>query len=218
MAFNFLPTSTGAYSSLSCFLQVLSRRFARTKKLYWARLPAEERTRFLSSRIFLSVRDPYTRLWSTFLHTLMLPDLWNSVGVKIEKNRGFDQIVRTPTKSKLCGMDATFAEFVDYILASYEADFDSYHRLCDPCQLKPTYVIKAETLLRDRQKVLEELGLPQVFAGSDPEEALIRHRINVTVMEAFAKRKDPLTERCATHGDVARRLWQNFIVHGDIPE
>ena len=76
------------------------------------------------ARIFLTVRDPYERLWDVYMNTLWLPDKWGTVGVFIEKNRTTAD--KQTDSHRRCGMDVTFVEFIQYVLLAYEVNRSLY--------------------------------------------------------------------------------------------
>ncbi|GFR70359.1 carbohydrate sulfotransferase [Elysia marginata] len=185
--------------------QIRTRPFIRTRKYNWKMLPETERASVLHSRIFLSVQDPYWRLWTTYLNAMTLPDLWTSVGARIEAKR---PRVRDALKRKLptpCGDSVTFEEFVQYVLKAYE---------CDPCTLPFTYVIKAGTAKRDNRYILDHLNLTWAVDLNDVQSELRQRYIKTLVMENFDRLHDIRIQRCVTFGDLARRLWHSFVLQG----
>ncbi|XP_041361819.1 carbohydrate sulfotransferase 9-like [Gigantopelta aegis] len=69
----------------------------------------------------LFVRDPYSRLYSVYLEKLYLPDMWNDLGVEIVK-----RFRPSATKrSRLCGNDVTFVEFIQYVVQSGNEPLES---------------------------------------------------------------------------------------------
>ncbi|KAK3747938.1 hypothetical protein RRG08_041775 [Elysia crispata] len=194
--------------------QVRTRPFIRTRKYNWKMLPEVERATVLQSKIFLSVQDPYWRLWTTYLNALTLPDLWTSVGAKIEAKR---PQVRDPLKRKPpapCGDTITFEEFLLYVLKAYEPDLQPIHHQCDPCTLPLSYVIKAGTAKRDNRYILTHLNLTWAVELSDVQAELRKRYIKSLVMENFDRLHDIRIQRCVTFGDLGRRLWHSFVLQG----
>ncbi|RUS71008.1 hypothetical protein EGW08_021230 [Elysia chlorotica] len=198
--------------------QVRTRPFIRTRRYNWKVLSEVEKDAVLNSKIFMSVQDPYWRLWTTYLTALTLPDLWGSVGAKIEAKR---PPVRDPLKRKPplpCGDTVTFEEFVQYVLKAFEPDLQPIHHQCDPCTLPLSYVIKASTAKRDNRYILSHLNLTWALELSDVEAELRQRYIKTMIMENFDRLHDIRIQRCVTFGDLARRLWHSFVLQGLLPD
>ncbi|GFN99719.1 carbohydrate sulfotransferase [Plakobranchus ocellatus] len=196
-----------------------NRPFSRTKKVSWLRLKDAEKQQILKSRIFFAVQDPFKRLWETYVDHFRLPQKWSSTGAKIEAKRVQNSPVRqAKSLVKNCGMDVTFQEFILFALKSYESDYDPYYRLCDPCQLKPTYIIREETKVEDTRFVLQHFNLAWVVSSPNFTQDEYLRYINNTVTEAVSLFKDAHKTKCASGGDLGKRLWSALEVMGMIPE
>ncbi|KAK3747935.1 hypothetical protein RRG08_041772 [Elysia crispata] len=195
------------------------RPFARTKKILWSRLKDSEKQKIQKSKIFFAVQDPYKRLWEAYVDNFRLPRRWNSAGAKIELKRPPKKSAISEGRSlvKACGMDVTFQEFVLFAIKSYENDYDPFYRLCDPCQLQPTYVIREETRHEDTRFVLQHFNLAWVVSNPNFRRDEYLHYINNTVISSMAMFREARTMKCATGGELGRRLWSALEVMGIIP-
>ncbi|RUS71007.1 hypothetical protein EGW08_021229 [Elysia chlorotica] len=162
------------------------------------------------SEIFFAVQDPFKRLWETYVDNFRLPRKWNTNGIKIEAKRPPKKSAISEGKQlmKTCGMDVTFQEFVLFALKSYENEYDPFYRLCDPCQLKPTYVIRDESRQTDSRFVLQHFNLAWVLASSNFTRDEHLSYINNTEARKL---------KCATGGELGKRLWYALEVMGIIP-
>ncbi|CAC5403707.1 unnamed protein product [Mytilus coruscus] len=111
----------------------------------------------------LFVRDPYSRLFSGYIDKFLYPNphYWSVYGgniiSKYRKNASVE--------SMQCGYDVTFAEFVEYVVDTYdykprllEDHFSPIHQHCRPCEIDYKIIGKMETFGEDVNYVFHELG------------------------------------------------------------
>ena len=111
-------------------------------KMYRLQNPDDKHVVDNSTR-FLFARDPYTRVWSAYVDKLLLPNMWGSTGKKIVARRP-----NATARSRACGNDVTFREFVEYIVQHSEwtgsdqlnGHWRPIQYVCDPCQFKPHFI------------------------------------------------------------------------------
>ncbi|KAH3867730.1 hypothetical protein DPMN_030865 [Dreissena polymorpha] len=165
----------------------------------------------------MTVRHPFTRIWSAFIDKFLLPDFWFSKGT---------QIVRTvrpkaSKKSLQCGNDVTFPEFVKYLLKiGHQRTYVNQDKhwlpasdICDPCAFKPDIIAKHETFITDLEYTVNRIGLGNLinsFKVEDPTKFEIRDEIdyNFHIYDTF--------KSCLTKRELAERLWNAFILNGYI--
>ncbi|VDI08184.1 Hypothetical predicted protein [Mytilus galloprovincialis] len=117
---------------------------------------------FFSKSVF-SVLFVSSRLFSGYVDKFLYPKphYWNVYGTKIiskyMKHRSFE--------SRHCGYDVTFAEFVEYVVDTYEYKprllddhFSPIHQHCRPCEIDYKIIGKMETISDDVNYVFNELG------------------------------------------------------------
>ncbi|VDI48706.1 Hypothetical predicted protein, partial [Mytilus galloprovincialis] len=130
----------------------------------------------------LFVRDPYSRLFSGYIDKFLYPNphYWNVYGTKIiskyRKNASLESIE--------CGHDVTFAEFVEYVVDTYEYKprlledhFSPIHQHCRPCEIDYKIIGKMETFGDDVNHVLNELGeihIKQLSVEQNLNEVLLQ--------------------------------------------
>lgn len=166
----------------------------------------------------VTVRDPYTRLWSAYIDKFLLPDFWASKGVHIISLTR----ANPKTLSQRCGHDVTFLEFIQYVVEighSFKYWNQDKHWLpasdiCDPCYFKPTIIGKQETFKTDFIYTMEEVGLEgwlKKILSVDHTAFEIKEEIDYTFQ--IYKR----VEKCIDKYELSKRIWTAFILNGYIP-
>ena len=88
-----------------------------------------------STRMILSARNPYTRLFSAYIDRMYIPSTSISVRGKNDPK---------------CKMEITFSGFLQYVVNNTRQGIFDYHwspvfYLCKPCEINPAFVLKQET-------------------------------------------------------------------------
>lgn len=109
---------------------------------------------------FLIVREPYSRLWSTYGNMFYFPkDNWLIRGAKV-----VEQVREHPVSEIIAiAKDVTFADVIKYIVIRYEQKLyldefirPMHHRTCSPCTFKYDYIAKVETFQSDLDYLLND--------------------------------------------------------------
>ncbi|XP_011500396.1 PREDICTED: carbohydrate sulfotransferase 11-like [Ceratosolen solmsi marchali] len=145
----------------------------------------------------LIVRHPFERLLSAYRDklensvagrehgTLYFNRKYNQAIVRKYRDKSHplptvgEQVIRRSGQPGPAGTEATWREFVDYIiatdLASYADDhWMPYYLYCTPCLIKYDFIAKVETLERDQTYVIHRMGL------TDKIRPLWKHKISNT--------------------------------------
>ncbi|KAK3598865.1 hypothetical protein CHS0354_008613 [Potamilus streckersoni] len=166
----------------------------------------------------MTVRNPYTRLWSAYIDKFILPDFWSTKGKEIVRRTRYNA---TPEALR-CGKDVTFSEFVQYIILT-NGSFVSWNQdkhwlpasdICDPCTFKPHLIGKQETFLPDLIITLQQLKLESMLTfinAVNPTEFEIKDEID------YNFRIFPLHAKCTNKLELAKRIWTAFQFNGYIP-
>ena len=181
---------------------------------------------------FMFVRNPYSRLWSSYIDKLFLLDFWVSEGERVEKflssARGV-KILGKRRRFSQCHSDISFAEFLAYVAwsgarapHSLNEHWRPVEYLCHPCLFCPHLVGHVETFARDSLPVLHRLNLTWVLHSYAHD----LHQMEMLVEDNFRQLDgaNPLAldqafyASCTNVTDVSRRLWAAFQMYGYIPE
>ena len=166
----------------------------------------------------MTVRNPYTRLWSAYIDKLLLPDFWQTKGKQIVK---FSRS-KPSEKSSRCGYDVTFPEFIKYVLSTghsmayihQDKHWLPASDICDPCAFKPEIINKQETFAKDLKYTLRISNLtdmiPKVIAN-DPTEFEIKDEIdyNFKIHHKFTS--------CIDKYGLSKLIWIALALNGYIP-
>lgn len=147
-------------------------------------------TQFLTR--FLVTRDPYSRLLSSYMDKIYLPDFWKDEVVKhLAKNLSkhsspdgnedflrnhFNEMAKifqnktnvskiTTHANTTCGKYMTFSEFVESGLDRAEPHWMPIHTVCNPCKFKATHISTIETFAADAKFILSRMNLEHVIAN-----------------------------------------------------
>ena len=110
-----------------------------------------------SSLKFVFARDPYNRLFSTYIDKVFAPNgyMWKLSNTAVLRFG--------PSEDPTDRSDATFAEFVSQVNLKDVADIDKHLRpaayMCDPCKFHFDVIGKMETFQDDANFILREVGV-----------------------------------------------------------
>ncbi|XP_046551621.1 uncharacterized protein LOC124261366 [Haliotis rubra] len=113
-----------------------------------------------SSLKFMYTRDPYSRIFSAYVDKILAPNtyLWGLGRKTISQFRN-----GSSEKSRSCGHDVTFGEFVKSIIStpitSLDAHFIPVTEWCDVCSLQYDVIGKMETFKTDSMYLMHKAGI-----------------------------------------------------------
>ncbi|KAL4229818.1 Carbohydrate sulfotransferase 14 [Mactra antiquata] len=166
----------------------------------------------------MTVRDPYSRLWSAYIDKFVLVDFWHTKGKHIVS------MVRKNATSKAlkCGHDVTFSEFIEYVL-NIGHDFKYLDQdkhwlpasdICDPCVFKPHVIGKQESFKDDLIQTLKLVHLDDLIenlTSVDSTEFEIKEEIDYNIW------RYPSFNQCITKCELGERIWRAFQYNGYLP-
>ncbi|XP_053382871.1 uncharacterized protein LOC123562320 [Mercenaria mercenaria] len=166
----------------------------------------------------MTVRNPYTRLWSAFIDKFLLPDFWQTKGRHIIK-----MIRKNPKPlSAKCGHDVTFTEFIQYVITighqftywNQDKHWLPASDICDPCVFRPHIIGKQEFFMKDMKYTLKHVKLDYMLpkiTSVDPTEFEIKDEIDYS-FKIFSRVK-----KCIDIYELCNRIWTAFIFNGYLP-
>ncbi|XP_046333775.2 uncharacterized protein LOC124116473 isoform X2 [Haliotis rufescens] len=169
------------------------------------------------------VRNPYSRLLSGYVDKIFStnPDYMRIMGRHIIQDIRFKGQKRPNIQ---CGIDATFAEFVEYILYQYESKqsinnhFKPIHHRCAFCRMKYDYIGKMETFLEDMMFVSKRIGALKHNRTSDVirkegfhgiEEMMYRNSYNI-----FTSRLKGILDCGVSLREALKLTWRRWKIRG----
>ena len=176
--------------------------------------------RFLegSTRV-LTVRDPYSRLWSAYIDKFLLQDFWTSRGTYIITHYR----PKASRRARMCGKSVTFKEFIQFVVdlngKTLKFDQDKHwlpaSSMCNPCIYRPNYILKSESLSHDFYRMIEILNIGDVNEiipiNFDFTEFEMRDQLNYVYLTLPEK-------ECADLKAVLRLTWKAFQYNAYIPD
>ncbi|XP_076437663.1 uncharacterized protein LOC143276893 [Babylonia areolata] len=180
-------------------------------------------------------RDPWNRVWSSYVDKLVLPDSWLDHGKAILQRRRVAAKLGSRVHgagppsawskqalqgAKKCSDDVTFQEFLDYAMRQVDdVHWRPVHLVCNPCTYKPRYVGKVETFSKDSAHILQKVGLSRLVQGHDSHRNHSEDELRMLTkyhFQIYATRAG--IRQCLNHSGVAGRLWKAFVLNGYIGE
>ncbi|XP_052061820.1 carbohydrate sulfotransferase 14-like [Mytilus californianus] len=165
----------------------------------------------------LFVRDPYSRLFSGYIDKFLYPNphYWSVYGAKIirkyRKNASLE--------SMQCGYDVTFAEFVEYVVDTYdykprllEDHFSPIHQHCRPCEIDYKIIGKMETFGDDVNYVFGELR------DKSFRQFSVRHNFSEELLQIANDLRyyKNLNKTCLREVNVSERVLKTLYLRGFI--
>ncbi|XP_067666023.1 uncharacterized protein [Haliotis asinina] len=169
-----------------------------------------------SSLKFMYTRDPYSRIFSAYVDKVLAPNtyLWGRGRKIISKFRN-----GSSEKSRSCGHDVTFGEFVQSIIStptrSLDAHFIPVTEWCDVCSLQYDVIAKMETFKTDSMYLMHKAGILgkrveiKDFAIEYTADSFVDY-----VTRTFLQRKG--FGKCLAFHTALRRLWRQMQIAGSI--
>ncbi|XP_076440991.1 carbohydrate sulfotransferase 8-like [Babylonia areolata] len=166
--------------------------------------------------LFFFTREPYSRLLSSYINTLWMPnnEYWMALGAPI-----VGALRQEPTMAELaCGSDVTFPELVRYVILSMEIDrpikkyFAPSYRVCQVCNYDYDFIGHMETFSEDATHILSAINLsvsPQYAGMEDNEHDIINNYAFVAYLTIATDKG-----RCTSKYKVLLRTWRALQIRG----
>ncbi|KAL4227484.1 hypothetical protein ACF0H5_012928 [Mactra antiquata] len=169
---------------------------------------------------FMFVRNPWSRLLSTFIDKLVPPNpfFWDLLGKNAVKK--FRQPNNTDRGVKITGHDVTFSEYVQYVIYmeksinEKDGHVQSIKHCCQACNQSYTFIGRMEQFKDDSFDVLKEIGLSDVVERMNTTfEALsAEDAIADTIKDAFSWKR--AITKVITWDKALKRLWLKLQMRG----
>ncbi|KAK3103284.1 hypothetical protein FSP39_018178 [Pinctada imbricata] len=185
----------------------------------FASLPVDEMVPLLMDSFkVVFVRDPYSRIVSGYVDKIFTNNyvFWDTTGKLIIREQRENATIR----SKQCGSDVKFEEFVRHI---YKSEKEVKHRnphwypmsdSCRPCNMRFNFIGKIETFKSDITDMLKALNATQKVHISSMDQKNDEEAISLTVRRAFdVVKKRP---KCVTLIQALERAWKVLQIRGVI--
>ncbi|XP_069133790.1 carbohydrate sulfotransferase 14-like [Argopecten irradians] len=170
----------------------------------------------MRSAKFMFVRHPYTRMLSGYVDKIFTNNFifWEKTGRIILKNHRKN----LSEKSKTCGHDSTFPEFIQHVI---ESETSGKHRNphwypmfdgCRPCRLQYDFIGKIESFKEDLENLLKSQNLQEVVDISKMNQGNEKEAISLTVDRAY----DVVVRRpsCMSLPQALERAWKVLQIRG----
>lgn len=173
----------------------------------------EDRSQADDEVYFTFVREPYARLLSAYVDKLLTPNemFWRIAGKFIVSRFR----PGASPKSRACGHDVTFPEFVRYVIQSQQTGenrndhFIPTHDHCDMCRVPYRYIGHLETMGEDMPFITAAIRSPLTYGRTYDSDTL---RQNAKMVLWKDRRR--AVQRCMDLDEASRRLWRKFQIRG----
>ncbi|KAK3788543.1 hypothetical protein RRG08_030243 [Elysia crispata] len=182
---------------------------------------SEDRGKILATYTsFIFVRDPFSRLLSSYLDKLLLP---NPLGEQFCRVHIAPFLKRGKAENvKRCHKDLSFADFCSYMAFALteglrlDPHFTQISSHCDPCRVAYTFLGKMETFVADTKAILNATGLSFKLITGEKED--FDQENDLSIMHDVIQRTFYYLNRYnISKGDALNRIWQDFQIRGFIP-
>ncbi|KAK3578825.1 hypothetical protein CHS0354_030248 [Potamilus streckersoni] len=184
------------------------------------RMPNQVRIFLNNSFKFMFVRNPFSRILSAYVDKVFSPNpvYWKNFGIPSIRNSRNNASKHSLT----CGHDATFPEFLRYVVESEstlrnrDSHFKGMTSLCKPCSVHYNFVGKMETFERDAIFLFHKLGMKSfVQAMSDKFTSMSVYDSIVDSIKGPYHWKRNI-DRCIPFEQSQRRTWRKLQLKGII--
>ena len=162
---------------------------------------------------FIFVRDPFSLLFSAYVDKIIGPNpiYWKEFGEAASRLRG--------EKSKVCGADLTFNEFIDHVVHRFKAgkSFDCHfakYAVCNPCSVRYDFIGKMESFKTDTFDILSILHQDETVLNlkKNISELHDDDAIEDSVSGPFAWKSDII--KCISWHEALKRIWRKLQIRG----
>ena len=162
---------------------------------------------------FLVTRNPYSRLFSSYIDQIFLPNKWLQAAKMVKS-----------AERRECGSDVTFEEFLNYISSgilkggSCDLHWAPIFSICLPCNTDINFVAKQETFNEDAEYILNYVGVEQPVKDEVKRavgQNLIENSLG-TLVHTYVSKGHSTKKGCITEKDLAKKLWTAFQIQGYI--
>lgn len=172
--------------------------------------------RIHSTTSFLVARSPYSRLFSSYIDQVFLPNKWYKAAKMIENEKD---------KRKRCGNDLTFNEFLlgisHFMIEKKPNDphWSPIFSLCTPCETQIDIIAKQEQFNEDAEYILDLAGVEQSVRDEVKnalKEDYTEHYIPNMIRTYVAKAHDEnnIKKNCVSERKIAELIWNAFHIQG----
>lgn len=174
---------------------------------------SEDRRQADDEVYFTFVREPYARLLSAYVDKLLTPNemFWRIAGSFIVK----EFRPGASRKSRPCGHDVTFPEFIRYVIHSQQTGenrndhFIPTHDHCGMCRVPYRYIGHLETMQEDMAFITKAIHSPITY-GRTYDSDTIRQNAKMVLW----KDRRLKVQRCMDLDEASRRLWRKYQIRG----
>lgn len=188
----------------------------------FVRIPADDTAVLGFSKKFMVTRDPYSRLWASYLDKFFLLDFWTSHGLAILKDRktGDKKNITKNNKEETtpCPENISFSEFLRYSLRTDNEHWRPVSSSCDPCRFRPDLVVRLETFRKDRDFILIKANLSSIVADMREWPHAELEVLTQVDYNFHLLRQQAQLRACLSALQLARKLWSSFQLNGYIAQ
>ena len=167
-----------------------------------------------STKKFIFVREPYSRLVSGYLGKIATHPLWwKGLGAYITENfKGSNQ---NNDDNQICGHNVTFPEFIKYFIHSethlqyQDPHFMPMFRQCGGCQKSFDYIGHLETMRDDVKYIFNSINASSDMIF-DSDVQTIRAKCG-QFLDYFS---DAKSYRCLSKCEAMGKVWWSFQIRG----
>ncbi|XP_045170799.2 carbohydrate sulfotransferase 10-like [Mercenaria mercenaria] len=168
---------------------------------------------------FMVARNPYSRLFSSYIDQIFLPNKWYAATFMISG-------AKNPERKK-CGSDVTFDEFLRAVSGftirhmSNDPHWAPIFSICLPCETNIDILAKQETFNEDAEYILNVAGVEQTTRHEVKrvlKNNYIEHSLSTLVHTYVTKAHDRkmIRKGCISESKIAERIWNAFQIQGYI--
>ncbi|KAL3836460.1 hypothetical protein ACJMK2_021892 [Sinanodonta woodiana] len=182
------------------------------------RLPNQIRVFLNNSFKFMFVRNPFSRILSAYIDKVFSPNpvYWKNFGIPSIRNSRHNASKHSLT----CGHDATFPEFLRYVIKSEttlrnrDSHFKGMTSLCKPCSVHYNFIGKMETFERDAKFLFHKLGINSFIQGMSDKfsKMSVYDAIVDSVNGPYHWKRN--IDRCIPFEQSQRRTWRKLQLKG----
>lgn len=183
-------------------------------------MPISDR-RIQETTSFLVARNPYSRLFSSYIDQIYLPNKW-FLGSYMVPGKG-----KQSQSRKRCAKDITFEEFLKsvtgFILKSSTLDLHwaPIFSICKPCLTNVDILAKQETFNEDAEYILNLVGVDKTVKDEIDnslkevnKEFSLAGLVHTYVTKAHDRTN--VKKDCISEKGIAERIWSAFQIQGHI--
>ncbi|KAL4228509.1 hypothetical protein ACF0H5_011557 [Mactra antiquata] len=201
------------YGNVQTMFEVSKAEAANAMKRRASLTMSHDDERVYKTMSFVFARNPYSRLFAAYIHSIYLPHRWYAASKMV-----------TEGPRRECGIDISFNEFLTHVSNNLlkrrfsDSNWAPIFTLCSPCESNIDIIAKVESFSEDTDFILGYANVEDSIREMITDASLRKHSKDDVVAEIHdnVAKGHSVNRGCISEENLAERIWTAFQIKGYI--